>query len=285
MQLPPMWQVTPLGLAAVTTGVVHEVGLRWLALRQTPAHRRASRRRSWLFYAGLAGVALVASGPLERWSMAWLSVHMVVHVLEMIYLPVLLVLGAPWVPLAFAVPVDQRRRLLGAFYRSRAWAWTRGAAAAVTNPVVAIVLFNGVVLFWHDPAVFDWASWHQWTMDWLMAPSFVVAGVLFWRVLLPSHPWPARGSVAVQIGAIVVTSAVMLVVALAMGLDAGRAWYSMNTAMLGPTHALQDQHWAAGVLWLAGDLWVVPAFALVGFRVHRLRAPEEEVLERVLDAA
>ena len=130
MQLPPFWQVTPIGLTVVVVALVHEMGLRWLALRQTPAHRAATRRRSWAFYAGLLGLFLVVSGPLERWAMAWLSVHMVMHVLEMFYLPPLLIIGAPWVPLAFALPVDQRRRLLRAWYRSPWWAPAARAGTA-----------------------------------------------------------------------------------------------------------------------------------------------------------
>ena len=58
MQLPPYWQVTPIALVALTVGIGHEIGLRWLAHRQTPEHRRATRRRSWAFYAGLTGLIL-----------------------------------------------------------------------------------------------------------------------------------------------------------------------------------------------------------------------------------
>ena len=104
MQLPPFWQVTPIAVVALVVGVGYEIGLRRLAVRQSPGHRRATRRRSWAFYAGLGGLIAVVSGPLDRWAMAWLSVHMVLHVLEMFYLPPLLILGAPWVPLSFALP-------------------------------------------------------------------------------------------------------------------------------------------------------------------------------------
>ena len=98
MVLPQFWQVTPVALAALVVGTAHEVGRQRLARRQTDAHRRARWHRSLAFYAGLVLLALVASGPLNRWSMSWLSVHMVMHVLEMFYLPPLLILGAPWVP-------------------------------------------------------------------------------------------------------------------------------------------------------------------------------------------
>ena len=285
MPLPAPWQVTPLGVLAVVICIVHEIGRRRLAVRQSAAHRRRTGLRSIAFYSGMLGVALVASGPLERWAMPWLSIHMVTHVLEMFYLPPLLILGAPWVPLLFALPVEQRRRLLSSFYRSSGWRWLRATGSTVTNPVVAIVAFNGIMIFWHLPAVYDWAAWHDWAMNWLMTPSFVVVGYLFWRIILPSHPAPARGSARIQLAAIVVTAFEMLVLAMAMAIFTKTPWYSMNVVMDGGAAALRDQRFAAGILWVCGDLWAVPALVLVGFRMSTreggLFGSLEGALERV----
>ena len=200
--------------------------------------------------------------------MQWLSVHMIIHVLEMFYLPPLLIIGAPWVPLLFALPVGPRRRLLRAYYQSRSRRWLRGRVRSVlTNPIVAMVLFNAVMVLWHIPVIFDWASWHGWVMNWLMAPSFVLVGLLFWRVILPSHPWPARGSTRMQIAAIVVTAFEMLVLAMAMSIFTKGPWYSMNVLMDGAAAALRDQRWAAGILWVCGDFWAVPALVLIAMRI------------------
>ncbi len=282
MLLPPMWQVTPVGVVAVVIGVAHEIGLRRLALRQTPAHRRATRRRSWALYAGLVLLIAVVSGPLERWAMTWLSIHMVTHVLEMFYLPPLLIIGGARVPLLFALPVEPRRRLLRAYHRSPALAWLRGFAGAASSPLVAIVAFNGVMVLWHIPAVFNWASWNDWAMDWLMAPSFLITGILFWRIILPSHPSPARGSSRIQIVAIVVTAFEMLVLAMAMAIFTKAPWYSMNVVMDGPAAALRDQRFAAGILWVCGDFWAVPALVLVGYRLNRTDGGVSASFERVL---
>jgi cytochrome c oxidase assembly factor CtaG len=285
MQLPPYWQVTPIGLVAVLVGIGHEMGLRWLAVRQIPEHRRITRRRSWVFYTGLVGLILVVSGPLERWSMAWLSIHMALHLLEMFYLPPLLIIGAPWVPLLFAIPVDQRRRLLRSYYHSPWTAAPRRLRAALTNPVVAVVLFNGVMVVWHLPVVFDWAASRDWVMDWLMAPSFLVTGLLFWRIILPSHPWGPRGSPRIQIAAIVVTAFEMLILAMAMAIFTKAPWYSMNVLMDGPVAALRDQRYAAGILWICGDFWAIPALVFVGFRVHGREGGLSASLERALGRA
>jgi putative membrane protein len=282
MQLPPYWQVTPIALVALAAGIAYEVGLRRLALRQAPEHRRAIRRRSWAFYAGLAVLIVVVSGPLDRWAMAWLSIHMVLHVLEMFYLPPLLIVGAPWVPLVFALPVDGRRRLLRFYYRSPWAAGLRGLWATLTNPVVAIVLFNAVMVVWHLPVVFDWAASRDWVMSWLMAPSFLIVGLLFWRIILPSHPWGPRGSTRIQIGAIVVTAFEMLVLAMAMSIFTKAPWYSMNVVMDGPVAALRDQRYAAGILWICGDFWAIPALVLVGYRLYGKDGGVSASLERAL---
>jgi cytochrome c oxidase assembly factor CtaG len=277
-----MWQVTPLGVLAVIVGIAHEVGLRRLARRQTPAHRWQTRRRSLAFYAGLVGLVVVVSGPLERWAMPWLSVHMITHVFEMFYLPPLLIVGGARVPLLFAAPVGPRRSVLRAYHRSPWWGWLRGLNSVVTAPVAAIVLFNGVMVLWHIPAVYDWASWNDWAMNWLMAPSFVVSGILFWRVILPSHPSPPRGSTRVQIAAIVVTVFEMLVLAMAMAIFTKAPWYSMNVLMDGSAAALRDQRWAAGIRGVCGDFWAIPALVLVAYRIYGTEGGVSASFERAL---
>jgi len=282
MTPPQLWQITPLAVAAVALGIAHEVGRRRLALRQCEAHRRARWHRSLAFYAGLVLLVLVASGPLQRWSMSWLSVHMVSHVFEMFYLPPLLILGAPWVPLLFALPVGIRRRWLRAYHLSAAGALARGPVRLLTRPVTAIVLFNGTMVLWHLPAVYNWASWHDWAMNWLMAPMFLVTGYLFWRVILPSHPGPSRGSPKVQVAAVVITAFEMLVVAMALAIFSHEAVYSMHVAMLGPVAALRDQRWAAGILWVCGDFWAIPALVLIAYRVFGQQGGVSASFERAL---
>jgi cytochrome c oxidase assembly factor CtaG len=254
-------------VAAVVVGALHESGRLRLAVRQSAAHRRATLRRALLFYAGLLLLALVASGPVGRWSMTWFSVHMAGHVVEMFFVPALLVVGAPWVPLVHALPVDRRRRLLRRAYLGRRRSAWRGLRWLLTRPATAVVLFNGTMILWHIPRVYNWASWRGWPMDWCMVPLFVLSGYLFWRVVLPSHPWPPRGSTKQQVGAVVVTAFVMLVTALALAVFSRTAVYTMHVAMTGPARALRDQRLGAGILWVCGDFWAIPALVLVAYRV------------------
>jgi cytochrome c oxidase assembly factor CtaG len=285
MPMPALWQLTPLGIVAVVAGLAYEIGLRRLAKVQNEAHRRRFRKRSLAFYGGLLGLILVISGPLERWSMQWLSIHMTVHVLEMFYLPPLLIVGAPWVPIVFCLPTDRRRQILRWYYRSHSLGWLRVMANFAKRPLVAIVFFNTVMVVWHLPVVFDWASWHDWSMEWLMAPSFVVAGYLFWRIILPSGPYGPRGSTRMQLVAIAVTAFEMLVLAMAMAIFTKSPWYSMNVLMNGSAAALRDQRWAAGILWVCGDFWAVPGIVLVAYRLNLTEGGVSASFERALGRA
>lgn len=279
MTLPATWAVSPVAVVAVVVAVLHEIGLRRLARRQTPAHRRRTRVRSVAFYLGLVGMALVASGPLQRWAMPWMSVHMVTHVLEMFYLPPLLLIGGPVVPLMFSLPVGPRRVVLRCYYRSGV---LTGAVRFLTSPIVAVLLFNGVMVLWHIPAVYNWASYRAWAMPWLMNPSFIVTGLLFWRIILPTHPRPSRGSTAMQVAAIIATAFEMLVLALALAVFTKEPLYTMNIVMDGASRALSDQRIGAGILWICGDFWAIPALVLIAFRIYGQGGGVSESFERAL---
>ena len=276
------WSVSPLWLAAVVLIAVEELGLRRLRARCAPERWRAWRRRGLAYDAGLAVICLIDSSPLMGVAMAHLTVHMILHVVEMFYLPVVLVLSAPWVPALFALPVGARRRLLG-FWQLGRWRWlTRGATRTLTAPIVALLAFNGTMLFWHLPRFFNWASWTPWVHTWLMTPSFVVTGYLFWRLILGSHPVGPRASTRFQILAIAVTAFEMLVLAIAMAIMSHAPWYTMNVLMLGPSEALRDQQTAAGILWICGDFWIIPALAVIARRVIDDSGGVSQAFERAL---
>src|SRR5665213_3450854 len=203
MPLPASWQVTPLGVVAVAVGIAHEVGLRHLIERQGVEAAHRTRLRSFAFYVGLVILIVFVSGPFERWAVPRSSVQMALFVFEAFYLPALLIIGRPFVPLLFTFSLEPRRRILRSYYVGKAFRWLRMLSAVVTSPVAAIVLFSAVVITWFVPPVYDWTWSNGWAFNWLAVPSFVASGYLFWRVILPSHPWPSRGSTRIQIVVII----------------------------------------------------------------------------------
>jgi hypothetical protein len=74
----------------------------------------------------------------------------------------------------------------------------------------------------------------------------------------------------------------MLVLAMALSIFTKGPWYSMNVLMEGSAGALRDQRWAAGVLWVCGDFWAVPALVLLVMRLSASAGGISGSLERAL---
>ena len=98
------WSVDPF-LAVVAFLVIwHEIGLARLARRSRPDRTAQRRRRSWLFYGGLAVLLVTVCSPLDYWADDYFFVHMIQHLLLMFAAPSLVVAGAPWQPLLAGLP-------------------------------------------------------------------------------------------------------------------------------------------------------------------------------------
>lgn len=257
------WSVSPLWVAVVILVAIEEVGLWRMSQRMDPRRFRKWRVKGVFYDLGLAVVALIDSSPAMGFSMDHLTAHMMIHIVEMFYIPCVLVVCAPGLPALFALRVVNRRKFLSWWHRGRGRWLKRSLGRLVFAPLFALLLFNGLMIGWHIPALFNFAMWHPLVHTWLMGPSFVVSGYLFWRVILGSGPWRPRGSTRMQLLEVVVTAFEMLVLAMALSIFSHGPWYSMNIVMLGPGAAFKDQQLAAGVLWICGDLWVIPTLFVI----------------------
>jgi putative membrane protein len=261
----------------------HELGLQKL-LRHTRRDRRRGRRlRSLWFYGGLVAVLIAVVSPIEYHGYDYFYIHMIQHLLLLLAVPSLLVAGAPSQPLLLAPPLGARRRVYRGIAHGR---WARplrvGARAMVSAPV-AVVAFNVVMVGWQIPGPFD-LSETSGTVHSLMNASMLLVGVLFWLQIVASPPLHVRMSPAGQAIALVVTNFVMFILAMSMSLFTHHSWYSVYDHVPGVgIPPFGDQQIGAGLLWVCGDFWAVPAFV---FAVRRLIAREEGVvvaaIERIL---
>src|SRR5262249_38903478 len=244
----------------------HEIGLARLARRSRLERTRERRRRSLLFYAGLAVLLLTVASPIDYWADGYFFVHMLQHLLLMFAAPTLVVAGAPWQPLLDGLPGRTRPAVTrGPLAGARA---PRAAGGFLLRPWVSVTAFNAVMILWHVPAPFDLAADNQAVHIWLMHGSFFAAGVLFWLQFIPSPPFRRRMPDVSQALALIGTNMVMWVLAMSMRLFTPASWYSVDDHVPGVTlPPFAGQQIGAAILWVCGDLWAIPALVIVMRRI------------------
>ena len=147
--------------------------------RHVPAStsERSDRGRRLTFFSfGMASLWLVADWPMHDLSEGYLySMHMVQHLVFTLVSAPLLIVGIPawmWRALLRPRPVLVVWRFL-------------------TRPVVALILFNGLLLFTHWPELVEASVGSEWVHFTLHALILGSAIVMWWPVLSPLVELPA----------------------------------------------------------------------------------------------
>lgn len=166
----PEWHAHPdvwLLLGGVEAAYVVAVRRR---ARAHPAEDPGWRRRAGFFSLGMLALWMGSDWPVHDLAEGYLySVHMVQHLLLSLVAPPLLLAGTP-------------ARLLRRFLRPRS---VEVAFRFLTRPLVALIFFNGVLLFTHWPAVVDASVGSEWTHFGLHVLLVASALAMWWPVLSP----------------------------------------------------------------------------------------------------
>jgi cytochrome c oxidase assembly factor CtaG len=273
------WSFDPFIFVVAGLVVLNELGLANLRRRSVPARTRTRRLSSLFFYAGLALLLLTVTSPIDYWSSDYFYVHMIEHILIAFFAPILIVAGAPWLPLLHGLPVGTRRRLMRTVLLGRYSQGLRAIGRFVVNPWTALVSFNVVMVLWHVPALFDAAEENQAVHIGLMHASLFLTGVLFWLQIIPSYPFRLKASPLWQIGAIISTNVLMFVLAMTMSLFSASSWYTVYAHVPGVSLSpYADQQIGAAILWVCGDFWAIPALVVV---IRRAMEDKEDFTQRV----
>ncbi len=227
------------------------------------------RLRPWFFGAGVVVGFIALLSPIDTGGDQYLfSLHMVQHLLLMMVAPPLCILGLAGMRSPFAGPPGVWRR-----------AW-----ASLVNPWSATVIFSGVLLVWHIPALYD-ATLTTEPIHVVEHLSFIAVGVIFWWPIID----PMRAAVDRQrwVGtfakiAMLVASGVPPTVLGLIFTVAPHAFYDFyaRAPRLWGLSPVIDQQLAGVVMFGAGNLIYFAAVVMIFWRVFGDPARDEEEAQR-----
>jgi putative membrane protein len=174
----PVWPT----LAAILAGGVYLRG--WLHLR-TASTNVIPAWRAFSFLLGLFLIWVAVGSPLAAFDEEMLTVHMVQHLLLMTIAPLLMLAGAPVMPLLHGLPRQFVQSILGPWLRRPVVQWI---GRKLSEPAVGWLAAAGALVGWHVPSAFTLAlhseGWHV-----VEHATFLAAGFLFWWPVV--QPWPS----------------------------------------------------------------------------------------------
>jgi putative membrane protein len=156
----------------------------------------------------------------------------------------------------------------------------QAAVSFLQNPVIAPLLFVGLLYFWLIPSIHTYvmldANLYE-VMNWSMA----INGVMFWSLVLDSRAKPpARLSHLMRGLMILLIELPQMVLGAILSLSTSDYYpvYQICGRVMDMT-ALNDQHYGGLVIWLPGTLTSFAAMivVLVTMRLHEERAERERL--------
>ena len=271
--------MTPLGIVAMAGAVVSTIAI---VRRPTRSHRVQAQFALALVSWGALWFASASS--FAKDGMSNLPIHMVGHIIVMFMVPMGLVYSGAARSTWWVMQPATRRRLLRWWYVKRRWRVPR----LLGHPLTAALVMNAVMVTSHVPRVFDAVMEHDWSMNWIMEPAFLLSGLFFFHFIVSSPPRKNRARLHYQLIMVVFTMIEMVLLAMAMAIFTHTSWYSvMNPghAMAGMpattlNQAFQEQQLAAAILWICGDFWAVPCLVEIIRRVVEREGSVLGALER-----
>ncbi|MGN7781286.1 cytochrome c oxidase assembly protein [Mycolicibacterium sp. 22603] len=248
------WRFDPLfGVAALIMLVAYLIGV--IRLRRRGDFWPMGRTVAWVI--GSLTLLLATSSGLRAYGSAMFSIHMTEHMILNMFIPVLLVLGAP-VTLALRVlPAATGDQAPGA----REWIqWFVHSPVTkfLSHPVVAFILFVGSLYLVYFTPLFDTFVRYHWGHE-LMTLHFLLVGYLYYWGIIGIDPGPKRLPFLGRLGllfAVMPFHAFFGIAAMTMTGVMGGTFYG-HVALPWLAGLNDDQHLGGAIAWGASEVPVV----------------------------
>ncbi len=255
------WGGDPGSLTAIAVfALLYGVGVRKIWSNAGTQHV-VTRANVAAFYAGIFVLLAALCSPLDALADTLFSAHMLQHVLLITVAAPLAVLGAPLVPVLWALPRSTRVAV------GRTWnaIGMRTGGAFLTRAAPAGLIHMAALWLWHLPAPYS-AALASAPIHAAEHLSFYSTALLVWWVAL--RPLHARG----EIGAALLVLAGTLAQSGALGAIltfSGTPWYYAQSAGAGAWHltALEDQQLAGLIMWIPASFIYLAAILAVMRRI------------------
>ncbi|MEJ2185775.1 MAG: cytochrome c oxidase assembly protein [Gemmatimonadota bacterium] len=255
------WEWDPTVLIGLALGA-------WLYARGWRRLRRRGRGgrwlkpwRAWCYYIGLGFVFLALLSPIDTYDSLFFTMHMIEHLLLIMFAAPFIWLGAPLLPILWAFPREGRRRLGRIFRRDhpvhRVFRWLTSAPIALTIYVLTLVI-------WHFPGPYDAAQGRTLVHD-LEHISFLAAALIFWWPVIHPTGGQRRLSYGMAILYLFPAKIAGFVIGAALTLTSQVVYSTYTHApRLWGLSALEDQQLGGLIMWVFGGfIFVVPILFLV----------------------
>jgi cytochrome c oxidase assembly factor CtaG len=213
------------------------------------------------YYGGLLAIALALLGPFDVYNQDSLLLHMSQHLLLLQIAAPLIWLGRPVQLILRAVSPRRSGPVLRAVLRRR---WARNILTFISHPLVAFLILNVAVIFWHVPKMYDLALSHPYIHE-LEHISFLSGALLFWWPIIEPVPRHHKMKVGFALGSIFLTGLVAEALGAILSLDGSIIYpfYSQTQPLWGMSR-LDDQQYAGLLMWVGGGmLYLVIIFTIL----------------------
>ncbi|NDD78504.1 MAG: hypothetical protein EBZ41_01370, partial [Actinobacteria bacterium] len=241
--------------------------------------------RTIAFAAGVSAVDFATSGGLGLYSHFSFSAHMVAHMVVGMIAPIGIVLGAPITLALRTLPIGRNPQERG----------VRGSFIALlhsklgkfyTNPIVALAIFDGSLFaLYFTPLFGNLMQGH--TGHFIMSLHFLLAGILFFQILIGIDPMPQKIPHLVKI--IIIFAAMSIhaffsisIMSASTLIDGG---YFAQLQRPWGTDLLADQKLGGSIGWAMGEIPILLALLATFIQWSRADTKEANRIDRASDRA
>jgi len=261
------WQTDPLSLVALAIELSLAIGY-LLGVR-----RLAGRGRSWSpwrtvsFLGGILTVVIAVQSGFASYDDQDFSVHAIQHLLLMTLAPILFALSAP---VTLALQASGRRtqeQLVKVLHHP--------VVSFFTHPVVAAAMAYGTMVVYFLSPFYNFSLEHPLVHN-LTHLHFLIAGCIFWWVVIGKDPSRWRLSYPVKLGLLAAGIPITAVLGLALS--------GARTSIAPHFHTVADVRSGGSILWVLGELTMLVAMGLLLFQWMRFDEREAVRADRHADA-